>query len=180
MFSTRRLAKRSIVGTRVCAPWSDERYYPGYIQSTQTWPNGEDVYTIVFDDGYQKVCRDMEIIGPGFQTIHVARLKKGQKVYLTHRGREVSGTVVEYDPERDEVVVDVRDEIELVRKLEDVRLMESRKSARLQDQDTDYSRMADLHPELPKKRTVSSVIEVPAAKQRSVSNFFLLLLEDWV
>jgi len=64
--------------------------------------------------------------------------------------------------------------IEVTRRVEDVRLMESRKSARLQDQDMDYIRLAD--PPLGvtggngvtsgglecKKRTVSSVIDVPA------------------
>ena len=53
------------------------------------------------------------------------------------------------------------------RRLDDIRLMASRKSARLQDHDTDYSRLADLHPET-KKRPVSHVIDVPtpAAKFR--------------
>ena len=166
MFSTRRLAKRSIVGSRVCAPWTDDRFYPGVIQSTQTWPNGEDVYTVIFDDNYQKVCQDTEIIGPGFQTISTLRLKSGQKVFLTHKGREISGVVIQHDPVKDEVLIDIRDEVELTRKLDELRLMESRKSARLQDQDTDYSRMVDFHPETPKKRTVSSVIDVPAAKLR--------------
>jgi len=47
------------------------------------------------------------------------------------------------------------------RKIDDLRLVESRKSARLIDQDTDYIRLSD--PPFPdnKKRMVSTVIDVP-------------------
>ena len=171
MFSSRRLAKRSIIGTRICSPWQDGRYYPGIIQSTETGPNGDDLYIICFDDGYSKLSTDKDIVGPGFQNITVAKLKHGQKVFVTNNGREVTGLVLKHDPDHDEVLISIKfndgAEMEVTRRLEDVRLMESRKSARLQDQDTDYSRLADVHPE-PKKRTVSQIIDVPnlAAKPR--------------
>jgi hypothetical protein len=169
MFSSRRLAKRSIIGTRVCAPWSDGRYYPGQIQSTTNWPNGEEVYSVVFDgDGASKTFRDVDLIGPGFQTITTATLKRGQKVFITHQGREVKGVVE--STEGDDVHIEL-DDVVVHRRLEEVRVLESRRSARLQDQgDQDYSRLADLHPasEPGKKRTVSHVIDVPipAPKQR--------------
>ena len=174
MFGTRRLAKRSIIGTRVCAPWTDGKYYPGVIQSTSTWPNGEEVYTVMFDDSYSKTYMDKEIIGPGFQPITSAKLKPRQKVYITYNGREVAGSVLRLAT-ADEMVINVQNgvdgDVQVNRKHEDIRLMMSRKSARLQDQDTDYSRLADLHPEPAKKRAVSHVIDVPtapAAKQRYV------------
>ena len=97
----------------------------------------------------------------------------GQKVYLTHNGREISGRVISHNRESDEVLIHVKpttsdEDGELFRSLEELRLMASRKSARLQDQDTDYSRLADVHSES-KKRAVSSVIDVPLpAKQRYV------------
>ncbi len=75
MFGTRRLAKRSIIGTRVSAPWQDGRYYPGTIQATETAINGDEYFTLLFDDGYTKTLTDREIIGPGFQPITTAKLK---------------------------------------------------------------------------------------------------------
>ncbi len=96
----------------------------------------------------------------------------GQKIFLTHNGREISGRVISHDRSSEEVLLHVKpqspgEDGEIFRQLDELRLMASRKSARLQDQgDQDYSRLADLHPE-GKKRAVSSVIDVPMpAKQR--------------
>jgi hypothetical protein len=171
MFGSRRLAKRSIIGTRVCAPWNDGRYYPGVISTTQTWPNGEEVFTVTFDDGYSKTLQDRDLIGPGFQTIQHAKLKSGQRVFITYNGREVSGKVEDHDTSEDNVFIRIEsgsEDIEIDRKLEEVRLLPSRKSSRLQKQDTDYSRLADMPTSEAKKRTVSQIIDVPspAAKQR--------------
>lgn len=49
--------------------------------------------------------------------------------------------------------------IELKKRIEEVRLLESRKSARLMDQDTDFARLADMAAD--RKRTSSNSIEVP-------------------
>ncbi len=178
MFSTRRLAKRSIVGTRISAVWTDGRFYPGVIQSTDTHSSGQEFYTVSFDDGFTKVFKETDIVGPGFRSVSCLTLKPRQKVFLTHNGREVTGHVLNHDPVRDEVKVLVRPqdsgELELSKKIEEIRLMESRKSARLQDSDTNYSRLADVPTaqtvasESSKKRAVSSVIDVPSAKQRLV------------
>jgi len=48
----------------------------------------------------------------------------------------------------------------LVKRLEEVRLLESRKSARLMDQDTDFARLADMAG-ADRKRTSSHSIDVP-------------------
>lgn len=48
--------------------------------------------------------------------------------------------------------------IELKKKLDDVRLLESRKSARLADVDTDFARLADMAGD---RRRSSATIEVP-------------------
>lgn len=179
MFSSRRLAKRSIIGTRVCSTWQDGRYYPGIIQSTQTGPNGDDLFIIRFDDGYTKLALEQDIVGPGFQNVSSCRLKHAQRVFVTHNGREVSGLVLNHDTDLDEVVISIQysdgTELEVTRRLDEVRLLQSRKSARLQDQDTDYSRLADVHAE-PKKRTVSQIIEVPSHNtKRWVCNNFPFL-----
>ena len=169
MFGTRRLAKRSIVGTRVAVPLQDGRYFPGVIQSIQTLSNGQDVYQVSIRGGQTQTYTEKDIIGPGFQTTAVLHLQPAQPVFVTHNGREVNGLVQRHDDHNDEVYISIlssqSEEITVTRKLEDVRLMESRKSARLQDHETDYSRMLDSQSES-KKRTVSHVIDVPAVKHR--------------
>ena len=48
---------------------------------------------------------------------------------------------------------------ELKKRLDEVRLLESRKSARLADVDTDFARLADMAGD---RRRASAIIEVPA------------------
>lgn len=153
MFGNKRLAKRSIVGTRVCGLWpQDGRYYPGIIQSqvSEESITSSAVYVVRFDDGFCQHVKSRCIVGPGFQPVATTTLKQGQKVFITLNGREVCGTVIFHDRDIDEVVINVRtptgDDFDTGRKLEDVRLLESRKSARLvEQQDTDYSKLADIH-----------------------------------
>ncbi|XP_064480665.1 zinc finger protein 395-like [Ornithodoros turicata] len=170
MSTGKRLAKRSILGTRVCAPRLDGLHWPGVIQATKTDSDEENVYTVSFPNKTTGEYRGEELIGPGFQSISGLTLKSGQKVYATFNGREVSGTVVEHDVSRDEVVItispsaqnhQVSHKTEVRKRLDEVRLLESRKSARLQDLDTDYSRLAEGQTEL-RRRTMS--IDVPVSK----------------
>ncbi|XP_076083148.1 zinc finger protein 704-like isoform X1 [Mytilus galloprovincialis] len=171
MFTNRRLAKRSIIGTKISALWQDGRYYPGSIQNytaEESMVFGPS-YAIQFDDGHRKEVRANEIIGPGFQTLSSVKLKNGQKLYLTLNGREVPGIVIDHDREHDVVIINVKlsngGESEIERKTDELRLIESRKSARLVDQDTDYSKLADLAlntNENKRSRTVSHVIDVPS------------------
>jgi len=173
MFGNRRLAKRSIIGTKVCALWQDGRFYPGVIQNH---PADDEVsqffeaqYTIRFDDGFQRQVCAKDIVGPGFNNISNFSLKFGQKVFLTVNGREVTGIVAVHNRSTDEVIVNVQiqngEELEITRKSDELRIMQSRKSARLVDQDTDYSKLADLNVSESKKRTVSHVIDVPSKSQ---------------
>lgn len=176
MFGSRRLAKRSIIGTKVCGLRQDGRYYQGTIQSIQTQPNNQEFYSVYFSDNDTKLFRDCDLIGPGFHNISSALLKEGQRIYATYNGREVVGIVINHDNFTDDVSIAVMSgskEIRIERTLEELRLMESRKSARLQEsQDTDYSKLADIHTNDTKKRTVSHVIDVPgpAPKHRYISN----------
>lgn len=172
MFGNRRLAKRSIIGTKVCALWQDGRFYPGVIRSVPDDTESElGKYTVLFDDGFEKDLVGKDIIGPGFQNLINSSLKFQQKVYLTLNGREVQGVVLKQDSKTNEVLVSVQfstnEEVELIKRIDELRLLESRKSARLVDQDTDYSKMADviLTPDN-KKRPVSHVIDVPAKTPR--------------
>lgn len=122
MSTGKRLAKRSIIGTRVCAPGDDGKYYAGVIQAVKTpapfadnsnciqlTPNTR--YTVKFDckevagansRGIREY-RECDLIGPGFRTISGVKLLSGQKVYLTFNGREVSGVVQEHQVTNDEV-----------------------------------------------------------------------------
>ena len=159
MSTGKRLAKRSIVGTRVCAPY-DGLYFTGMIQNVK-FPgidSRETLYSVSLDHviNGRKITfeyRADELIGPGFQNITTAKLAKGQRVYITYNGREVSGIVDCHNDYTDEVflTVDVTNghtnslivhPIQVRRRLDEMRLMESRKSARLLELDTDYSRLA--------------------------------------
>lgn len=179
MFNNRKLAKRSIIGTKVSALWQDGRFYPGSIRNYSAEESlvFGPTYTIQFDDGYSREVRANEIIGPGFQSLSSVKLKSGQKLYLTLNGREVPAILMEHDNSRDVVIINVKmyngEEIEIERRTEEVRLIESRKSARLVDQDTDYSKLADIaiHTnENKRSRTVSHVIDVPAKLRHRGSN----------
>ena len=195
MFGNRRLAKRSIVGTKISAKCQDGRFYAGVIQALRSPPDSSDVnnclnnvsgefintpsnnvrgsgpgtatsYSVKFENGQVLEVSPKSIIGPGFQSVSSVHLSEGQKVYITLNGREVTGTVQSHDRRTNEVIITVRmlttgDFFEVNKKLEDVRLLESRKSARLVDQDQDYSKLADFQPEV-KKRAVSHNIEVPS------------------
>ena len=139
-----------------------------------------------------------DIVGAGFRSVCRNCLPAGQVVYVTHNGREVRGRVVvaaavgetttnqrpddaaddDDDCVRVAVAVGASEcEMELLCRVEDVRLMESRKSARLLDQDADSGvRLVDgpvpacaavgsMSSET-KKRAVSNVVGVPLAKHR--------------
>lgn len=124
MSTGKRLAKRSIIGTRVCAPGEDGLFYSGVIQSVKTMaeqqndfaePNVDTQYSVRFDFAFaSKKCpsvkRDFygsQIIGPGFQPLSNFRLLPGQKVYLTYNGREISGHIVRHNTLADEATVSI-------------------------------------------------------------------------
>lgn len=118
MSTGKRLAKRSIIGTRVCAPCEDGRYYSGVILAVQTpatYPENNNCinltpntrYSVKFDYRGRATAeyRDVDLIGPGFRTILNIQLLPKQKVFATFNGREVSGEVVNHNLESDEVVI---------------------------------------------------------------------------
>ncbi|KFM71616.1 Zinc finger protein 395, partial [Stegodyphus mimosarum] len=160
MSTGKRLAKRSILGTRVCAPNSQGLFVPGVIQATKT-DDHLSVYSVCLDDKTTAEYGPGDLVGPGFKTIMDVILQRGQKVYVTHNGREVKGMVSHHRPDTDEVELSLPAVgLILKKRLEEIRLIESRKSARLQDTDTDYSRLADGQPE-PRRRASSLSIDVP-------------------
>ena len=140
MFSGRRPGKRSIVGTRVCAPFTDGFYSSGVISAIQTagpWEATTDRYVVEFEDGSKRTFGGDDIIGAGFQSLTTDRLNVGQTVFITHNGREVEGSVERVVD--DEVVVSLTDNalVVLSVRTEDIRLMKSRRSARLSESQQD-------------------------------------------
>ena len=111
MSTGKRLAKRSILGTRVVAPGQDGRFYPAVIQAVKTYEDRltENRYTVRFDNS-RKVSEflETELIGPGFNGVSSqAELLAGQRVYITHLGREMEGTIMHHDRDMDQVVVNL-------------------------------------------------------------------------
>lgn len=119
MSTGKRLAKRSIIGTRVAALGEDGLYYSGMIQAVKTpapFPENNNCinltpntrYTVRFDGGKSsREYRDAELIGPGFRGMGGVRLRPGQRVFLTHNGREVRADVQHHDYDTNELRVTV-------------------------------------------------------------------------
>ena len=117
MSTGKRLAKRSILGTRVATLGSDGFYYPGMIQAMKTQEDGgigggvmPNRYSVRFDDG-RKVVEFLEndIVGPGFKSVGSVQLQVGQTVYVTHCQREMKGTVVRHDFETQDVILQINE-----------------------------------------------------------------------
>lgn len=120
MSTNKRLAKRSIVGTRVCAPGTDRLYYSGVIQKVKTQTMGigdnncivltpDTKYTVRFDLGQDIIGSNeylgSELIGPGFQNIMNLHLSPKQRIFITFNGRESVAEVMSHDFIKDEVQV---------------------------------------------------------------------------
>lgn len=116
MSTGKRLAKRSIVGTRVCVP-KDDFFLPGVIHAVKSSPGGlfntgENKYSVRLDAPHPRTVSEYmekELVGPGFRSIAGLSLKEGQRVFLTHNGREVSATLVVHTrgDNKDEVTVNL-------------------------------------------------------------------------
>lgn len=124
MSTGKRLAKRSIIGTRVCAAIGDGKYYSGVIHAVKTPACGSENnncinltpntrYSVRFDSKEVGLGRshmeffESDLIGPGFRSISGIQLLQGQIVYVTYNGREVCGEVKEHNLETDEVAITI-------------------------------------------------------------------------
>lgn len=127
MSTGKRLAKRSIIGMRVCALSEDGLYYSGRIHAVKTPDSPRDNqncinltpntrFSVRFDQSpvfgslRRSVCEFSmaELIGDGFSSITDVKLKPTQKVYITHNGREISGSVIKHDIQMDEVTIQLQ------------------------------------------------------------------------
>lgn len=123
MSTGKRLAKRSIIGTRVCAPGEDGMYYSGVIHAVKTPASmasepglsitSKTRYSVRFDPingggrspNPSTEYSDSDLIGPGFGSVTGAKLVPGQKVYMTFNGREIQAEVTQHRDNIDEVDV---------------------------------------------------------------------------
>lgn len=130
MSTGKRLAKRSIVGTRVCAPGDDGKYYSGDISDVYTPApppaphrqteaagliiNPYTRFTVMFDpvppgagqppdDSTEFAGKDL--VGLGYRNVSEVKLVPGQRVYLTYNGREIEGEVTEHKEGQVDVVI---------------------------------------------------------------------------
>ncbi|XP_048384410.1 zinc finger protein 704 [Stegostoma tigrinum] len=169
----RRSAKRSILGSRVCAPSpaGDGQLVPGVIQALkcQSSESGGrcNFYTVMLEDGSLREYPEEEIVvvGPGFHNY-------GSKVQLKYReklncnGRDTSSAVSLQDQSHTENHQKVLEQqLPLVRKIEAMKILETKKISWIQDHEKDHMRTVVVSDQ--KRKVVSSNIDVPRTRKFS-------------
>ncbi|KAG0717468.1 hypothetical protein GWK47_054327 [Chionoecetes opilio] len=109
MSTGKRLAKRSILGTRVACCLEDGKYYAGVICAVKTMDDGGPTAYSVRVEGERRSreVRESDLVGSGFTAVGSVKLRVGQRAYITHNNREVCGTVLYHRPNIDEVLISV-------------------------------------------------------------------------
>jgi len=177
MFSGRRPGKRSIVGTRVCALSTDGFYRPGVISAIQTaglWEATADRYVVEFEDESKRTFDGDDIVGAGFQSVTSNRLNVGQTVFITHNGREVEGTIERVDGDDIAVCLADNDLVVVTVRTDDIRLMKSRRSARLSESQQDAVAViaSDSPFESSYKRLRSTETAAPASRSWPFNHWY--------
>lgn len=170
MLSQKRPARRTPLGTRVAAPRSDGYYHCGCVDAGDENPAKGRTVTVRFDDGLSREYEEDSVVGPGFLTTSDVMLRPGQTVYIVRGGREVKCQFLRANASGDAVVLDGT--LEVLCRLEDVRLVDSRRSAR----PTDFAAEADQRaigppttaasPYDPRRKAVTPGIDVPSRNRR--------------
>jgi len=112
------------------------------IQSAGTREVSGDRYTVEFEeDGSRQTFYGDHIVGAGFQSVTRNRLISGQMVFIMHNGREVEGSVESMDGGEMVSVALATDSgggrLLVPVRVNDIRLMRSRRSARLSKKQPD-------------------------------------------
>ncbi|KAM8954173.1 zinc finger protein 395 [Pelodytes ibericus] len=155
---SKRLGKRSLLGARVCTQslTGDGMLVEGPLSMPVDLSGG------AYEGGCYKEC-------PEEPSLNINRFKlyPGQKVYITHNGRECAGLVEQHNHVDDEVKLFVFElGLHLCRKMEDVRLAEAHKVPAYP--------MEQVHPislgttPSPNSRSVSRSIDVPKRRSDAV------------
>lgn len=152
MSTNKRIPKRSIIGSRVSVCCKDGVWRIGLVTAMRAREDGlipvEKKFSVKLECSKRvEEFSENEVIGPGFLSAipFGTELIMGQHVFVTNNGREVEGKVRSHNVSQDSVEVEAKDFGIIYKKLEDIRLMESRKSARLIHSDTDFSLLADFN-----------------------------------
>jgi len=175
MSTNKRIPKRSIIGSRVSVRCKDGVWRIGLVTAMRSKEDGlipmEKKFSVKIECNKKvEEFSENEVIGPGFLSAIPlgTELVMSQHVFVTHNGREVEGKVKSHNTLQDSVEVDAKDFGTISKKLEDIRLMESRKSARLIHSDTDFSLLADFN--IVEQRRL--LTEVPSRRRlHSMSDF---------
>ncbi|OCT81440.1 zinc finger protein 395-like [Xenopus laevis] len=123
---SKRLGKRSLLGARVCTPTlsGDGMLVDGQIQAEMAGG----LNAGAFDGGYCKEYPEDGSCASAISPSSRFKLYPGQKVYITHNGKEYVGLVEQHNHVDDEVKLFVFElGLHLCRKMEDVRLAETPK-----------------------------------------------------
>ncbi|XP_056419779.1 zinc finger protein 395 [Hyla sarda] len=148
---SKRLGKRSLLGARVCTPSLSA---DGMSMEGPGDPSGGG-HLGAYDGGCLKECLEEGAYASGSRF----KLYPGQKVYITHNGKECAGLVEQHNHVDDEVKVFVFElGLHLCRKTEDVRLAETPKTMNIPMEQV-------MCPSPAAQRMVSRSIDVP--KRRS-------------
>ncbi|XP_067888200.1 zinc finger protein 704 isoform X2 [Heterodontus francisci] len=171
----RRSAKRSILGSRVCAPSpaGDGQLIPGVIQAfkCQSKESGGrcNLYTVMLEDGTLREYPEEEIVvvGPGFHN-HSNKVQLKCREKLNCNGRDTSSVVPLHDQSHTENHQKVLEQqLPLVRKIEAMKILESKKISWIQDHhEKDHMRPVAVVSDQ-KRKVVSSNIDVPRARKFS-------------
>lgn len=175
MSTNKRIPKRSIIGSRVSVCCKDGVWRTGLVTAMRSKEDGlipvEKKFSVKLECNKRvEEFSENEVIGPGFMSAipFGTELIMGQHVFVTHNGREVEGKVNSHNTIQDSVEVEAKDFGIIYKKLEEIRLMESRKSARLIHTDTDFSLLADFN--IVEQRKL--LTEVPSRRRlHSMSDF---------
>ncbi|KAM4694996.1 zinc finger protein 395 isoform 2-T2 [Discoglossus pictus] len=159
---SKRLGKRSLLGARVCTPSlsADGILVEGQVSMQAELAGGASLGH--YEPGFYKDCSE-ETFAVGNLPMSRFKLYPGQKVYITHNGKEYAGLVEQHNHVDDEVKVYVFElGLHLCRKMEDVRLAETQRNMGFP--------MEQAPPTSPTatSRSVSCSIDVPKRRSDAV------------
>ncbi|XP_041103993.1 zinc finger protein 704 isoform X2 [Polyodon spathula] len=166
---SRRLVKRSILGSRACAPSpaGDGALLPGVVQAVklenrETVPGSRrNVYTVLLQDGTLKEYSEEEIVTSPAQMTGKAQLKSSMKTACFDC--EMVTTSQQQEQRKSEI--NQNNKQKLLGKEEDMKRLDSKKANRIQDHEKDNTRSVSLLEQ--KHKVVSSSIDVPHARKLS-------------
>ena len=73
-------------------------------------PSLSNRYSVRFDESRRVVeFLEMDIIGPGFQSVNSVHLQPGQVVFVTHNQREMQARVIRHDSETQDVLLRINE-----------------------------------------------------------------------